>query len=439
MPAGVDYTHADIHALEINPLNDRLYCGSDGGIFYSDNFGTDWTEISSGLGPTQWYRIAGYEGSVNLIIGGTQDNGSNKFTGSTTYNHMLGADGMDCAISHANSNVFYSTQQYGDLFKSTNGGSSFSYIRPSGSSGTWVTPVLMNPNNADILYIGYTDVYRTDDGGSSWSNLGSDGRSALAMSPNSNSIIYAANGSTLQRTGNTGSSWTTISGNLPNHTITGIAVDPQAANQVWVSLGGFNDGQKVYFTSNAAATTVSWTNWSASLPNTIVNCIVTDDGLGTDNVIYIGTDIGVFYRDGNMTDWMPFSNWLPVVPVFDLEINNTSNVITAGTFGRGLWRSSTYTDCPSNWALSGTGAAGFSYYQASDYITSSRVFNKGVGQESIFKAANQVTLTPGFNVTGGSKFKATIGPCSSGVPGFDGSGGGNLTGTYAGPMPELLE
>lgn len=436
MPAGVDYVHADIHALEINPINNRLYVGCDGGIFWSDNFGTDWYDISSGLGPTQWYKISGFESNPSLIIGGTQDNGSNKYTGSTTITHMLGADGMDCAISHANSNTFFSMQQDGALFRSTNGGSSFSYIQPAGSTGSWVTPVLMDPTNANILYIGYSDVYRTANGGTIWTNLGSDGRGELAMGTNNTAVIYASVGSTLQRTANTGSSWTTISGGLPALTITGIAVDPQASNQVWVCVGGFSNGQKVYFTPDASASPVVWTNVTGSLPNTIMNCIVTDNGLGTDNVLYVGTDIGVFYRDATLSDWVPFSNWLPVVPVFDLEINNTSALITAGTFGRGLWRSQTYTSCVPSWTLSGGAAPGYSYYQASNFINSTRVFNEGIGQEGIFKAANQITLLPGFNVTGGSKFKAMLGACGAGIPGFD---AGTISGTYAGPMPGIEE
>ena len=66
--------------------------------------------------------------------------------------------------------------------------------------------------------------------------------------------------------------------------------------------------------------------------------------------------------------------------------------------------------------LSGAGAAGYSYYQASDYINSSRQFNEGVGQEGYFKAANKVTLTTGFNVAGGSKFRAWNAPCGVGIP-----------------------
>jgi hypothetical protein len=259
----------------------------------------------------------------------------------------------------------------------------------------------------------------------------------LVHGVNNTSIIYASGGTYVVRSANGGTSWTTISGGLPGYTITGIEVDHQDANQVWVTLAGYGAGQKVYKTGNASASPVVWTNISGSLPNTVVNCIESAAN-GPDDGTYIGTDIGVFYRDAALGDWVPFSNWLPTAMVFDLEINETSNVITAGTYGRGLWRSSTYTSCDPNWSLCCTAAAGYSYYQASDYITSSRVFNMGVGQEGIFKAANKITLTTGFNVAGGSEFKAILGPCGAGVPGIDNTGE-PVTGTYAGPMPENLE
>lgn len=443
--AGLEYTHADIHALEINPLNNRLYCGSDGGIFYSDNLGTTWTDISSGLGPMQFYKIAGFPTNTSLIIGGTQDNGSNKYTGSTTVTHMYGADGMDCMIDYTNSNVMYFSAQNGGLRKSTNGGTTSSSIAPpvvvlpDDPIGPWVTPYMMNPANNNILYGGwYNGVWKSTNGGSTWTDMnGPSGASELVHGVNNTNVIYASLGSTLYRSANAGTSWTVISGGLPGYSITGIEVDHQDSEQVWVTLSGYVDGQKVYKTNDAAAVTVVWTNISGSLPNTVVNCIETDNN-GPDDAIYIGTDIGVFYRDAALGDWLPFSNWLPTVMVFDLEINEASDVITAGTFGRGLWRSSTYSDCEPNWILSGNGGPGYSYYQASDYITSSRVFNEGLGQEAIYKAANQVILTTGFNVTGGSKFKAVLGPCGAGVPGFD-SAGQPLSETSEEPVPETIE
>lgn len=437
IPAGVGYTHADIHALEINPLNSRLYCGSDGGIFYSDNFGTNWTDISSGLQPTQWYRIAGVQSSTSLIIGGTQDNGSNKYTGTSTITHIYGADGMDCMINYNNTNIMYFSSQNGGLRKSTDAGNTSVSIKPAGSTGAWVTPYIMHPTNPDIIYGGFSDVYRSADGGSTWTNKGVDGRGAMVHGVNNTSIVYASYLSTLYRSANNGDSWTTISGGLPGYTITGIEIDHQDANQVWVTLAGYIAGQKVYKTENASAATVVWNNISGTLPNTVVNCIETDND-GPDDAIYIGTDIGVFYRDATLSDWTPFSNWLPVVMVFDLEINESSDVITAATYGRGLWRSSTYTTCETSWFLSGAGAAGYSYYQASDSIRSSRTFSQGVGQEGIFKANGKVRLIEGFNVNSGSRFKAYIGPCGGGVPGFDGPEQ-NLSGTYAGPMPELMQ
>jgi hypothetical protein len=418
-PSGLGYTHADIHALEINPLNNRLYCTSDGGVFYSDNVGTNWTDISSGIQPTQFYKIAGYPSNTNLIIGGTQDNGSDKYTGTSTFTHMFGADGMDCMIDYNNSNILYSSYQGGGLMRSADGGNSFFTIAPT--SGPWVTPYMMHPTTSTTIYGGfYGGVYKSTNSGSTWSNTGGvSGAAELVHGVNDPNIIYASGGPTLYRSAVGGGSWTIISGGLPGYDITGIEIDHQDANQVWVTLAGYTAGQKVYKTENAAATTPVWTNISGTLPNTVVNCIETSD-LGSDDAIYIGTDIGVFYRDAVLGDWMPFTNWLPTVMVFDLEINDAYAIITAGTYGRGLWRSSTYTDCSTFWSLSAEGNAGYSYYQASDYITATRTFTKGVGQQGIFKAANNITLAAGFRVQGGSQFKAVLGPCGAGVPGFNG-------------------
>jgi hypothetical protein len=432
MPVGVDYTHADIHMLDINPLNNRLYCGSDGGIFYSDDLGTTWVDISSDLEPTEWYRIAGYEPNTSLLIGGAQDNGSNKYIGTTTITHMYGADGADCMIDYNNSNIMYFSTQEGGLRRSTNGGSTSTDISPA--AGPWVTPVVMNPSTSTTLYGGFGNVWKSTNSGSAWTDLGIAGGGALAIGTNNTNRLYASSGSTIRMSNDGGTNWAAVTTGLPAIIITCIAVNPDNSPDVFITYGGFTDGQKVYSSTNAGT---SWTNISGTLPNVPVQCIAYEDNNGApDDAIYIGTDIGVFYRDNTLGDWVPFSNWLPVVPVFDLEINETSEVVSAATFGRGLWRTPTYTSCETFLSLSGTGAPGQSYYQASDYITSSRVFDQGIGQETIYKAANYITLTVGFNVNGGSEFKGMLGPCGAGVPFFNNTG---VTGTYAGPMPELLK
>jgi hypothetical protein len=262
----------------------------------------------------------------------------------------------------------------------------------------------------------------------------------MAVGTNNSSIIYAANGSTLQRSSNSGLGWTTISGNLPFGTITGITVDPQNANQVWVCMGGYDADEKVFLTYDASASSVTWINQTGSLPNTPVNCIQIEDG-PVDDAIYIGTDIGVYYRDPGLGDWVPFRNGLPHVPVFDLEINESAEKIRAGTFGRGLWSSNTFGDCPSGWNLtvgndpSNPNYTGFQHYESSGYITSSRTVTGGVGTDVTYRAANHVNLTIPFTVEKGNLFTAELGNCTGSAP----APMAGLKGKYMGPMPGLTK
>ncbi len=206
-PPGADYTHADIHALEINPLNNYLYCGSDGGIFRSIDFGDNWTDLSNGLVITQTYRIAGYQPDANLLINGTQDNGSNKWTGGPNMLHVLGADGMDCMIDHSNQNILYNSTQNGGLRKSTDGGATYTSIKPAGSVGSWVTPYVMNPSSAGTIYAGYSSVYKSTNGGSTWSALSVGGSGAMAIGTSNTSRVYASldGGNTIYRSDDAGS------------------------------------------------------------------------------------------------------------------------------------------------------------------------------------------------------------------------------------------
>lgn len=335
-PGAFQYVHADIHELVYNSVDNKLYCGSDGGISVSSDNGQTWTNIWSGLQIMQFYRIAGTEGNQNLLVGGTQDNGSNKYTGSTTIQHILGGDGMDCMIDYNTNNTMYYSFQNGGLQRSTNGGVTNTGIQPGGSTGAWVTPYAMDASNPNIIYGGYSDVYRSTNQGNSWTNLGSDGRGALAVGINDPARLYAANGSTLQTSSNTGGSWTTISGPWGGLNVTFIAVDPLNANRVWVTVGGYTAGQKVYESTNAGS---SWTNISGALPNLPALCIAYENTGGSPaDALYVGTAVGVYYTDDS-TPWTAYNTGLPNVPVFDLEINHTNSKIRAGTYGRGLWES----------------------------------------------------------------------------------------------------
>lgn len=418
---GGTYTHADIHALEYNPINNYLYCGSDGGIFESVDGGDSWTNISDGLATMQFYKIAGIPSNSDLLLGGTQDNGTNKWTGGTDMTHIFGADGMDCMINYDQPDTLFFCFQNGGLRRSYNGGDSNTNVKPGGASGSWVTPIMMDPVNPDIIYGGYSDVYKSTNGGNTWTNKGADGRSAMAMGTNDTDRLYAARNTTLRTSANGGDSWTTITGPWSGQNVTGIVVDPDDASVVFVTVSGYVSGSKVYKSVNAGS---SWTNYSGSLPNVPFNCIAFEDTDGSPgNAIYAGSDIGVFYRNDDLGDWLPFTNGLPTVEVKDLEINLTKGVIRAGTFGRSIWTSPLYSPCPVSLFLTVANnpgqtdvSTGYQYYEASQSISSTRTIGGGVGTYSEYKAGDFILMHAGFTIDRGSLFYAHIGPCDEGYP-----------------------
>jgi len=142
-------------------------------------------------------------------------------------------------------------------------------------------------------------------------------------------------------TSNGGGSWRrifTIKDLSVNAAFTYIAVDPSDPERVYVTLSSYSQDHKVYMSPDAGT---NWYNYSGSLPNVPVNCIVYQKN--SDEGLYIGTDVGVFYTNASMPDWIPYQNGLPNVVVTELEISYNDNRLWAGTYGRGLWSSDLFS------------------------------------------------------------------------------------------------
>lgn len=328
----IGYTHADIHSLDF--YNGHIYAGSDGGIYYSDNGGTTWNNLSSGLGITQIYRFGQFG---NTIVAGTQDNGCNEFINGI-WKHIMGADVMECIIDPNNNNNIYIELYNGAICKSTNAGQNFTNIMPA--TGNWVTPYVMVPSNSQILYAGCDEVYKTTNGGSSWSTIstnltGGHFLDCLVIAESDTNYLYASYSNNLYITTNGGTSWTNVVPDA-NIYITGIAVDELNPQKLWI-CGTSSSTDKVYFSEDAGNTFVDITN---NLTNMGFNCIV--HAKNSNDGIYLGTETGIFYTDTTLTEWIPFNNGLPNVIINELDINYTLNRIRAATFGRGMWESDLY-------------------------------------------------------------------------------------------------
>jgi len=337
---GKPYVHADIHRLVFSPhSNSNLWAATDGGVFQSTNNGSSWVSNNSGLQVGQIYRLGSSKTNPKKIMTGWQDNGSSFLNGTQWYK-VLGGDGMECIIDYNNNDIMYGSLYYGKIRRSANGGISWTEITNSiPEQGNWVTPYVMHPTNPNILFAAYVNVYKSTNKGTNWTKIsnfsGGNKIRALAVAPSNPNVIYIAYYNSVYKTTDGGNSWTSINSALNN--ITYFAIDPTNENRIWASIGGFSSGGRVIKSTNGGA---NWTDISDSLPGLPVNCIVYEknsaDGL------YIGTDIGVYYRDNNLNRWVPFMKGLPNVIVKELEIYYPTNKIRAATYGRSVWESDLY-------------------------------------------------------------------------------------------------
>jgi len=347
LPNNIGYTHADIHTLDF--YNGKLYCGSDGGIYESTNKGSTWVDKSRTLEISQFYRLGGSESDPTKIVGGTQDNGCFRgYTNSKTWTHVYGADGMECAIHPTNTNILFTSSQNGGLRRSNDNGNSFTGIAGSirnSESGAWLTPYSLDPNNTDRIIAGFENIWLSNNLGDSWVKIsnfpGGPTFRSLAIAKSNSNVIYAGTQSSIFRTTNLGSTWTDVTSNLSVLSKTYIEVDHQNPNNVWVTISGFNATDKVYYSTNGGS---SWKNISYNLPNLPVNCIERDERNG---VLYVGTDVGVYYLKPFTFEWLPYMTGLPNVIVNELEMNYATNKLRAATYGRGIWESDPF-EYPTN-------------------------------------------------------------------------------------------
>jgi Sortilin, neurotensin receptor 3, len=331
LPNGVGYNHADVHGLFW--VGNVLYSISDGGVYKSTDNGDNWTDITTGMGIRQFYRIANSQTNATVITGGAQDNGSVVRQASTgNWADWLGADGMEGLVSPTNHLNIWGTSQNGAIYRSTNGGNSYSGLGQP-SSGQWVTPLAIHPTNETIIYGGWTGVYKSTNSGSSWTNLSSGvitvTLSDLAIAHSDPNYIYASTGNTLFVTTNDGATWATRAAPA---TINDIAVDPTDPSKIWVALNSTTN--RVMVSIDAGAT---FTNVSANLPSIVARTITVDDN--TPRNIYVGLNIGVYHKTEPDANWTNFSDNLPLVAINELEIQKAAGKIRVATYGRGVWES----------------------------------------------------------------------------------------------------
>lgn len=337
--------HVDQHAVEFNS-GGKVYVGNDGGVFSTSDNGANWAQHNSGLTLTQFYPGASVHPLRNdFAIGGTQDNGTLKYTGVPGWQEIYGGDGAFSAIDPRDPDNTWYVSYYGlAIVKTTNGGATFARAT-SGidvTSAAFIAPFAMCPSNPSILIAGTDNVWRTTNGAAKWSSNSPDPIDTtaypvqtLAFVPSDTTCRQYFAGVLSGRLYRTldAQTWTDVTGTLPPAGVSDLAIDPFNSSIAYAGISGFGNSH-LFKSTDALAVSPIWTPSDAGLPDIPVNAVLIDPI--DSNIVYAGTDLGVFRSTDAGATWGEFMNGLPRLAVYDLVTNE--DTILAFTHGRGVFQ-----------------------------------------------------------------------------------------------------
>lgn len=351
--------HADQHAITFHPKDrNQLYVGNDGGLFYSDDGGNTFQHRNKGLVTLQYYSIGQHPEFEAVIIGGTQDNGAQRYSGHPAWEHSAKGDSAFVMISRNNSKRWYQSQWHAHpCYRSDMAGAPGSWVEKCAGIETntrwFIPPLVMDPNQSNVLYVGYDRLWRTEDHAETWSTITTEplfpGKNitAIAVARSDSEIIYVGleNGYVFKITFDVERlEW--VSSDIPSEPvsdgqISDIAIHPGNADTVYVTTSNIvysidtdeYDTDHVYLTTDGGA---SWNSRSAGLSSANpVNAIVIDPK--DPKTMFIGADDGIYRSKDGGENWTPWDKGLPNCPVIDLQFFAPLRLLRAATHGRSVW------------------------------------------------------------------------------------------------------
>jgi photosystem II stability/assembly factor-like uncharacterized protein len=364
--------HVDHHAVWINPKNsNHLILGNDGGLAISYDWGKTW-DVFENIPAAEFYAVGVDMEEPYNIYGGTQDTGSvrvpsNSLSGRITvddFRSVGGGDGMYNQPDPNNSRWLYNDYQFGNIQRFDQKLGRGTWIKPTRGEGepelrfNWNSPIRISPHNSQIIYLGSQVLHRSLDRGENWQEISPDLTTndpeklegniefctitTISESPVKAGVIWVGtDDGKVQMTKNFGAYWTDLTANLTNtgapeeFYVSRVFASHFAEGTAYVVKTGFqrdNFEPLVYKTEDSGAT---WTSVSGNLPQEIIYVLFEDRK--NPNLLFVGTDIGVFVTIDGGTNWVRQKNNMPNNPVHDLLIHPRENDLVVGTYGRGFY------------------------------------------------------------------------------------------------------
>ncbi len=387
--------HSDQHALWIDPEDGRhMILGTDGGLYVSYDRTANWDHHNHvALG--QFYHVAVGPRRDYWIYGGLQDNGTwgaphRAARGGGTRNEdwirIGGGDGFLVAIDPEDPDQVYYESQNGGTARTHLRTMESGRIRPQAPRGTryrfnWRTPFLLSHHNSRIYYNAGNHVFRSLNRGDDLVAISPEitrgdrgSATALAESSRDAGVLYVGtDDGALFGTRNGGADWTdlwVLAGDLTEDEEEAPEVAVGGPREV-TATDGDEDGEplgalvpaprwvssveasravdgRVYLTLDAHRSDdddpyvfvsenygETWRSLRANLPRGSTRVVRED--LENPDVLYLGTEFGLWVSLDRGGHWTQFHNNLPTVAVHEVAQHATSGEIVLGTHGRSLW------------------------------------------------------------------------------------------------------
>jgi len=360
--------HVDHHAIYIDPkAPHRLALGNDGGLNISFDYGETWTKINN-LPVGQFTTLALDNAEPYNILGGLQDNGvmrgpSTYRTGKSdpaAWKSIYGGDGSCTVVDSKDANVVYTASQFGNASRLNLKTGERTRIKPRPKLSAsqkekplrynWVTPFILSPHSREILYYGANRVYRSFDRGEAWTAISEDLTShpeqgdvpfgtitSLTESPKKFGVLYAGTDEgKVWGTRDGGATWSDLSRGLTkDRWVTRVVASAFDEGTVYVSQNGYRNDDLAPYLFRSADFGKTWESLTRGLPTEPINTVREDSK--AKNLLYVGTDLGVFVSLDRGATWNAMNVGLPKVPVHDLLVHPKEGDLVLATHGRSIY------------------------------------------------------------------------------------------------------
>jgi len=366
---GASVLHLDQHEMWIDPSDgDHWILGNDGGVYVSHDQGENWLHLNN-LPLAEFYAINVDMARPYQIYGGTQDDAA-LFGPSNVaiedgpedpWQHVYidpwgGGDSYFTPPHPVEAHIVFYEHQFGALRRKDMRDGTTAVITPDPAEfdlrTNWMTPFFISGYDPDAVYYGGQAIFRSSDRGDTWEvvspdlttqpgpdrqgNVPFDTLTAMSESAVDSSVFWAGSDDGLVHVSTDGlETWTDVSADLPDKWVSRVVASAFEASRAYVTFTGYRDDDfrpYLYATDDAGET---WQSIAAGLPSEPIN-VIREDPADRD-ILYVGTDLGVYVSLDGGSSWRGLMGDLPTTPVYDLRVHPRDAELIAGTHGRGAF------------------------------------------------------------------------------------------------------